>query len=134
MKRKIVTDVAWNVSALVLFNGILQCIVYPWMNKYMGTDKFGEFLYVIAVISVFAPAIGLANNNTRIVTSKDQRTYNGDYLISIVSQMIISSIACVIILFPLCSSRMEMVLIIFVLIAMSFRYYSDVEFRLELNY
>ena len=87
MKKKLVTDVIWNVLALVIFNGILQCIVYPWLNRDLGADKFGEILYVLAIISVFAPAVGLANNNTRIVEDRDRETYNGDFVISMFTQI-----------------------------------------------
>ena len=78
LQKKFATDFIWSIAALVTMNGVLQLFVYPLLNRQLGEAEFGNVLYVLGIVAVFAPSVGLAANNIRLVESREKRVLNGD--------------------------------------------------------
>jgi alcohol dehydrogenase class IV len=56
---KLGTDFLLSVSAVVLFNGVIQFVLNPYLSEQMGAEKFGTVIYLLAIISVMG-AFGTA--------------------------------------------------------------------------
>lgn len=130
------TDTVWSVSALVLMNGVSQFIVYPVFSGHMGDEAYGNFLYLISFINIVAVAVGVSANYVRLKTSVADRTKNGDYNIVLLGAMVlgIPMTALVAHFGGVPMNATEIILFWLLNCATMFRYYSDVAFRLELNY
>lgn len=134
MQRKFATDFIWSIAALVTMNGVLQLFVYPLLNRQLGEAEFGNVLYVLGIVAVFAPSVGLAANNIRLVESREKRVLNGDLLLAILPLLAVSGI----IFFAVCngyfSSVSDYVFAALLIVLTTLRYYGDVEYRMTLNY
>ena len=134
-KKAIAGDLLYSMVALVLFNGVLQLIVYPLINREMGESAFGDVLYLIGIVSILAPSFGPAVNNTRLVLQNRLETKNGDYNFTLLLFSGLSVAAVVVILlFSGQLSLMTAIVLSAITILTIFRYYSDVEYRLKINY
>ena len=60
-------------------NGVLQVIVYPLLNRIMGSDQLGELLYLMGLVAILCPSVGQALNTSRLVVRRDYQVTNGDY-------------------------------------------------------
>lgn len=129
--KRIVSDMLYSISALVLMNVVLQFIVYPILNKQMGDDSFGSLLYILGLVSIIAPSIGSSANNTRLLVRHRYESLGGDYNIYI---LISSLLAGGIILLSVRGTGGAPIFFMLLLTATAFRYYADVEFRLSINY
>lgn len=134
MQKKVTTDVMWSIAALVLMNGVLQLAVYPLLNRFLGEETFGDVLYILGILAIIAPAIGLAANNVRLLLRKDFDVQNGDFLRTIALLLCL----CTPVFLGVCTSNvdkgLDYVLLVFLLIFTTGRYYGDVEYRMSLNY
>ncbi len=134
MKKKFSKDLFYSILAIGLTNFVLQLIVYPIINKKIGSIDFGNFIFLVAVMNVISPALGLAYNNSRLVIKDRDSIANGDFCFGLlIISIILSPIA-----FFLAKQQGYSILIgiIFALIVIiaSFRYYSSVEYRISLNF
>lgn len=132
--KKIAGDLIYSIGAIALMNMVLQFIVYPLMNRTLGTERFGDMLFWIGLVSVFAPSFGLAVNNVRLVFVQRERTQNGDYnkillLFSIVSCFILIGIGI-----GQKIGVISAIMLSYIMVFSIFRNYSTVEYRLNLNY
>ena len=128
-------DLTYSVIALVLFNGVLQLVIYPLLNQRMGESAFGEVLYLLGIVAIIANSFGLAVNNTRIVKQNEYCSKNGDYIRTLLYFACFS----ILILFIVLSFDQHLNLPVFIVVSVItflsvFRYYSDVEYRLNINY
>lgn len=115
-------------------NGVLQVLVYPLLNRFMGSDQLGELLYLMGLVAILCPSVGQALNTSRLVVRRDYQVKNGDYNILL---LLFGGMGTVVTLM-VGKNSMTSVSVIFwtVLLLMTtiFRYYGDVEYRLNLNY
>ena len=99
---KVVRDLIFSVGGLVAMNGVIQLLLYPQIKNTLGSEKFGDILSILAVVSVLATAIGTGANYARMVAKTKNRGGNGDFnvflLISFVPVAVISVISSVMIL------------------------------------
>lgn len=133
-KKKFATDVIWSILALVLMNGALQLIVYPVLNGHLGEAAFGEALYVLGILAVFAPTIGLATNNIRLVESRTAKVKNGDYLLAMLPQIVLFGGIFVLLCSRYLKDAAEYLLAFLLLMLTTLRYYGDVDYRMKLDY
>ncbi len=134
MRKKMVRDLAYGIGAIGIMNIVLQFVVYPLVNRLVGSAGFGEMLFWLGIISILAPSFGLAVNNTRLVFHKREETENGDYfylvcLFAIISMFIVGGIGIV-----QETSVLSIVILLYIVGVSVFRNYSTVEYRLRLNY
>jgi len=133
-KKKILTDVVWSVLALAVMHGVLQVVVYPYMNHRMGAERFGDVLYVLAILGILAPSVGLAANNTRLIQRKEMTVENGDYILAMAPQFVLSAVVFSVLVFRYASGVWDMLLALVTLLLTMLRNYGDVEYRMTLNY
>lgn len=131
--KKALTDLIWSIAALVLMNGTIQILIYPRLNRVLGTEAYGDMLFVVGVATIFGAGIGCAMNNGRLLRQLHETAGNLDYLLSLLSYTLP---ACLIVgavawqYLPPAQAVLAAVLALFI----TLRYYSDVEYRLSLNY
>lgn len=115
-------------------NGVLQILVYPLLNRIMGSDQLGELLYLMGLVAILCPSVGQALNTSRLVVRRDCEVSNGDYNVLLLLFGGIGTLAALVV----AKSSMTTPLVIFwtvvLLMVTIFRYYGDVEYRLNLNY
>lgn len=134
VQKKFATDFIWSIAALVTMNGVLQIIVYPLLNKQMGEAAFGNVLYVLGILAIIAPSVGLAANNIRLVESRDKKVLNADLLLAMLPQLAVLGI----LFFAVCKGYLngiaDYIMAALLVILTTLRYYGDVEYRMSLNY
>ena len=91
-RKSIVKNGVWSILALAVSQSMLQFVVNPSISNHLGVEKFGNVLYIVAVMSILAPAIGSAVGNVRLMKEKDEAVQNGDYLLSLGLQTALSVI------------------------------------------
>lgn len=128
-------DFMYSMMGLVVMNGVIQLALYPFLNKKLGADEFGVVLTLISFVAIMGSTFGTAANYSRMVTRMKNHDSNGDYnifLLMIAGLSVIVSVCGLIWLnkFGVLAEAGYLALMIFTVL----RYYSDVEFRLNLNY
>lgn len=121
---------------LVVMNGILSLVIYPFIKDSLGADAHGKVLFYTAIMNLLAGSFGSAANYARLkVLSKERETKNGDYnvflMISFAFVCFITVLACVI---KKDTANDSIVLIILLIFMTVLRMYADVEFRETLSY
>ena len=43
---------------------VLQIVVYPLLNRKMGSDQLGELLYLMGLVAILCPSVGQALNTS----------------------------------------------------------------------
>ena len=135
--RRLLSDSAWSIAGLVLMNMTAQFAVYPIWNRELGNEPYGRILYLIAGMNILAISMGVACNYARMKASADGKTENRPYS----RMLLVTTLA----LIPWCIlaalfagkggvSPLETGLLVLLGIAVMWRYYADVEYRLSLNY
>ncbi len=133
-KRKIVVDLLYCIGATGLMNIVLQFVVYPLVNHQVGGSDFGDMLFWIGVVSIFAPSFGMAANNTRLVFPEREKTSNRDYMVIVSFFAGVSMLAVMILCIFQGSGITKSVALMYIMLVSVFRNYSTVEYRLNLNY
>ena len=54
--KKIVSNTAYTIGGALLMNGVLQVLVYPLLNRFMGSDQLGELLYLMGLVAILCPS------------------------------------------------------------------------------
>lgn len=127
--KKITFDFILSFSAVALMNFTLQILVYPRLQTQLGEMVFGQMIYMLGIIDIFAPAIGLASNNDRLLHQKTENSVNGDYLFAILILGGITGIGVWLFL-----GRPSIIPFFLLYFATILRTYLVVQFRLNLNY
>ena len=127
----------YSVTALVLYNGVIQLAIYPFFNSEMGETAFGVVLSLHSILMIIAGACGGAANNSRMVTQLKFTPSNGDYnfilfflgLASMIAGTIYFAVAA-----PAAITPAAVVLYAGLMFFMLLRFYGDVEFRLRIDF
>ena len=115
-------------------NGVLQVIVYPLLNRIMGSDQLGELLYLMGLVAILCPSVGQALNTSRLVVRRDYQVTNGDYNILLLAFGGIGTLISILAARSSMTSPMVIFWTVLLMMTTIFRYYGDVEYRLNLNY
>ena len=135
--RRLVSDSAWSIAGLVLMNMTAQFAVYPVWNRVLDNERYGRILYLIAGMNILAISMGVACNYARMKASAAGKTENRPY-----SRILLFTTGALV---PWCilvalfaggggTGPLETGLLVLLGIAVMWRYYADVEYRLSLNY
>lgn len=134
--KNIFTDTMWSIAGLVLMNVAAQLAVYPYWNRVLGTEAYGNIVYLLAIMNIMAISFGTGVNYTRVRQSVDGLTTNKPYNIL----MIVGSTTSIFVLLLLKAVGLlkveipDFILFCILTIITMWRYYADVEYRLHLNY
>ena len=128
-------DFLFSVCALLIYNGVLQLVIYPGLNDRMGAEAFGTVLYLISVVSVMGAGFGTAGSYSRMVAKKDRTEANGDYNLFFLVVSLISIVVTFVSLFVLKELKAAAFIQLLVLMIVTvLRYYADVEYRMNIRF
>ena len=132
-KKKAFVDLIWSVMAVCFLHGVLQLAVYPYINRRLGAEMFGDVLYVLAILGIMSPAAGLAANNRRLIDG-GKTTENGDYLLAMLPHVILYSCLFLVLCKSYFSGVGQWLAAILLVVFTLLRFYGDVGYRMSLNY
>ena len=128
-------DFIFSVCALLIYNGVLQLLIYPGLNDRMGAEAFGTVLYLISIVSVMGAGFGTAGSYSRMVAKKDRAQANGDYNLFLAVIALISipvTLVSLLVLKELKAAVFVQVLVLMIVTVL--RYYADVEYRMNIRF
>lgn len=131
----IASDLVFSIAGLMLMNGMLQVLINPMLNKWMGEDAFGNYQSIFAVVSIMGTTFGVAANYSRMVRARDKKDTNGDYniFLTVIAVLCVAVAAGTLIVYQ-SFNVIHFLLLTVLMIATVFRYYGDVNYRMKLNY
>lgn len=139
MKEKIkalLTDSMWSIAGLMLMNVVMQFLVYPVWNNKLGSEEYGNILYLISIMNIIAISVGSACNYARMTESATKKTWNINYnIILVICSVIVIPVILLVGKFGGVGMSMSETIAFMVLTILTmWRFYADVEYRLNLNY
>ena len=130
-KKKIAGNTVYTIGAGLLMNGVLQVIVYPLLNRVMGSEPLGNLLFIMGLAAIVTPSIGQALNTSRLVVRRTENVSNGDYNVLLLVYGAIGAMIALIIGRNSIEGVPGAVAVCVLILLMVFRYYGDVEFPRE---
>ncbi|MCD7827507.1 MAG: hypothetical protein LUG85_03090 [Clostridiales bacterium] len=131
----IVSDLAFSIAGLLLMNGMLQLLINPMLNNWLGETEFGNYQSIFAVVSIMGTTFGVAANYSRMVRSREHADTNGDYNIFLTAVAVLSvAVAAVTLIGYKSFSVTHFILLSILTILTVLRYYGDVNYRMSMNY
>ncbi len=127
----------FSIGATAVMNLVLQLFVYPSMAERLGAEVNGVALSMLSLVAIAAGACGTSANYSRMVnTTKLPDATNGDYnLYLLITGLICCTVGAVYQIFYLKeTSPLAVLLFAALMFASTFRYYSDVQFRLKADF
>lgn len=130
------TDSLWSIAGLVLMNVAAQFAVYPVWNRQLGSEVYGNIIFMISVMNIVTVSLGGSCNYARMRNSVDGVTGNRPYLLALIlgSTAALPLVCSLKLLGVFTLSWTETALFCLLLCATLWRTYADVEYRLSLNY
>ncbi|MGI6005901.1 MAG: lipopolysaccharide biosynthesis protein [Ruminococcus sp.] len=132
--KQILGNTAYTMGGMLLMNGVLQLAVYPLLNAGMGQEELGSVLYIMGLVGILCPSVGQALNTSRLVVRRTCNVSNGDYDRLLILFAGIGGIIAILGSGSSVRGWTTMVLTLLLVLVTAFRYYGDVEYRLNLNY
>ena len=129
-------DSLWSIIGLSIMNIISQFVVYPVWHNHYGDEKYGNIIYIMSIINIFSISVGSSVNYIRMLDEANEKTQNGKYSRFLFRMSPIMGVICLAVSFfslPKLSSVDSLCIVILSILIM-WRYYADVEYRLNLNY
>ena len=133
-KKKFISDLVYTVGASVLMNGVLQLLIYPYINRSMGEEYLGNVVFYMSIVYIIGQAMGMSFCSNRLVLRNQCETSNGDYnrLLSVLAPA--GAVAGAVIFSFYVKSIPQIVAFGMIVLFTVLRYYANVEYRLKLNY
>ena len=133
-KKGIAINTLYTMGGLLWMNAVLQLVVTPLLNRVMGAEQLGNLLYITGLVAIICPSVGQALNTSRLVVRRDYAVTNGDYDRAL---LLFGGIGTAVAL-VMSRNSIDGVAMVFgtalMFMLTVFRYYGDVEYRLNLNY
>ncbi len=131
----VASDLIFSIAGLMLMNGALQLIINPMLNNRIGEAAFGNYQSIFAVVSIMGTTFGVAANYSRMVRSREKKDTNGDYniFLAVISVLCVAVAAGTLLVYK-SFSLAHFLLLTVLTVATVFRYYGDVNYRINLNY
>lgn len=135
--KRLIGDSAYSLFGLVLMNAVAQIVVFPLYAKQFGREGYGDLQYLMAYVNILTVSVGSAANYARMVSPVGERERNsGDYnvLLALVSLV---GLPFTYLVWRFGGAPMDTATAIcyfLLFVAMVFRYYADVAYKITLNY
>ena len=138
-KKKILgvaSDMVFSTLAMAVMHGVIQLFIYPSFARRLGITLYGEAITVMSMVAVVGIGFGIGLNYSRMVMSTKQRDVKGDYNIFLLLSFVLCIPFAVLTEYVYVSEKSvwNTVCIALLMISTVARYYSDVEFKISLNY
>lgn len=139
LAKRFSRDFVYSVSGLVCMNVIIQFVLYPVLESWMGAEAWGYVLSLIAVISIICVSFPTGANYSHVVRQNDVEGdgVRGDYNIFMALTCLGSIPICIISMFVIYKGHVDPLVTAGFTLLMIFsllRYYGDVEYKLTVNY
>jgi len=134
--KRILSDSAWSIAGLVLMNVVAQFLVYPVWNRQFGSETYGDILYLLSVMNIVAISMGSNCNYARITENRKGHTSAAPVLAAL--WLVTLAIPIIVLVLSIYGgvkmSVIEWVLFGLLMIVTMWRFYADVEYRMNLDY
>ena len=134
--KGIINDSMWSSAGLMLMNVVMQFLVYPFWNSALGSEMYGNVIFLISLMNIFSISMGVSCNYCRMTNSAKGETYNSDYLMIMAVSSVIAAVYSLIVgLF--CGvelSATDLLLYMLLSVFTMWRYYADVQYKLRVDY
>lgn len=133
--KNITGDLLYSMMGLVVMNGVIQLLLYPFLNRQLGAEQFGSVLSLLSIVAIMGATFGTAANYSRMVCHTKGKEVKGDYNLFLLMVAGISAVVSAVGLWWLGGGKWYYFVGYYLLVVITVvRYYADVEFRLNLNY
>lgn len=130
-------DSIWSLCGLVVMNIAAQILLFPLLRRSLGEAGYGDMQYLMAYVNIVTVSVGCAANFARMTAPEYERRHNnGDYNLFLLAVALLG----VPFTFLVCRyggvtvDTPTWVCYYLLFVAMAFRYYADVMFKITLNY
>lgn len=133
--RRFSRDFLYSVFGLGIMNVVIQFVVYPLLQRWIGAAAFGIAQSLISVISIMCVSFATGANYSHVVGSAEHDDIRGDYNIFMAIICVLSIVVAIVA--GIIIAGLDPVIIVGFCALMVFsllRYYSDVEFKLTLDF
>ncbi len=132
----IASDMIFSIAGVVVMNAVIQLFIYPSFNRTLGKDRYGDAITVMSMVAVVGIGFGIGLNYSRMVMSAKKRDVKGDYNIFLLIAWALCVPAAFLTVKVFLSeyTTTELIYIIILMIVTVTRYYSDAEYKLNMNF
>lgn len=130
-------DSVLSVLGLVLMNAVAQVLLFPQIRRVLGEVGYGDVQYLMGYVNIITVTVGCAANLARMTApEKDRISDNGSYNLFLLAVSLLGAPIC----FLICRfggvevDTPTAISYYLLFVAMAFRYYADVIFKITLNY
>ncbi len=137
VNKKIVTDIALNIVAILMPTAVLQLLVLPACTAGLGSAEYGLMTTFLALFNLIPGTFGIAINNIRLIYDEKYKQLGlcGDFNLLLVGLLAIAAVLTIMATaFFGVSSVVGLLVIIATAVLWLLREYITVEFRISLNY
>src|SRR5699024_9441836 len=94
IRKSIMNDILLNIIAVMLPISVLQFISLPYIGKVLGSETYGEIVFIISVFTFISFPIGNVLNNVRLLNNEqyEKREITGDFNLLVLYSIIIGII------------------------------------------
>lgn len=134
--KGILTDSVLSIVGLTLMNCVAQFFVYPIWSRSLGSEAYGNVLYYLSVMNIFAISVGSGCNYARMAKSAGGKTDNESYALILLGATPLFVPVCLAAVYLSGNTATPQELALYVLLSAltMWRFYADVEYRLSLSY
>jgi len=137
-KKKIVFDMALNITASMVPVAVLQLVIFPLFATRLGDDRYGLLLTIVSLMTLCTGTFGNSLNNVRLLMQLkySEQKLSGDFNVILLCLAILNCIVMGIgtYLYEGAFYPLSVALILLSSVLQLVREYYNVEFRLNLNY
>lgn len=137
-KKKIIFDMALNISATALPTFVLQLLVLPAISWYMPDERYGLLVTVLSFLNVVPSTMGNVLNNIRLLFNNEyiDEKQKGDFNLILAGLAILNVVALAVflVIYDKELTVFNLLLIVIVSVLWLCREYYIVAFRLNINY
>ena len=130
-------DSIWSILGLVLMNAVAQIAAFPLLARVFGESGYGDIQYLMAYVNIVTVTVGCATNLARMTSPAEERMKNnGDYNLFLLA-IALFGIPFTLLIRAFGGVEMNIptaVCYYLLFVAMAFRYYADVSYKLTLRY
>ena len=124
------------MAGLVLMNVAAQFVVYPYWRQALGSEAYGNIVYLLAIMNILAISFGSGINYARMKQHAEGETHNRPYLLLMLVGTVLTSLVLIFlyIIGLVHSGTSDFWLFCVLTVVTMWRYYADVEYRLRIDY
>lgn len=133
--KRISKDLIYSILGIAVMNGVIQLVLYPYLQHKLGAEAWGHILTLLAIVSIMGTTFGTGANYSRMLARANERDSNSDYKRFLLYVCIFAVVVAFVGMYWLQIGSVKTYFGYYFLIVVTIlRYYADVEFRLNIDY